>query len=503
MKKKLKESMSAISRISTDGLTNDLDGIEGQEFNEPNVDQEIEDTEVDVDEVDYVDDQEMEQNDFEYIQNDHIEDNMIDVSGYYTGDEDFSYEDEVPYEGHISSSNLMPMQNEFERSINQVGQTNQFIQPGEVTTSNPIIDTLNSIIAGGPNFQTKNERKEFLRALTMAVLIKEGGSLSKKKADILKTKFKMSDREQQDAFNYAKEAVGRLNKAAIVTGKLDEDNEPNDDNEPQVYAVHIRANVYDGRNYDARTTPILIYANNEQHAIDIVNNNKEKILDRISKRRIRSGKRLIRTVPKDVKNNVFFSDSYYMRKQDKSIYDSLENMIGYDEVMNQKNDLNENYSEDSDWDQYGFDNDQDDYEGGPTGKCPACDTMLRGAEAEFGYCDHCGWQDGDSLEDEEDDDLQEVMPRNLKHEGVALAGYVDVEDTPKVKRKSADNVVLQQEEPVVYPIDNNMTNTELVCDSCGGKLEQFSGYGVIVDGWWCSDCQDCVYDDHGHCIEDL
>lgn len=496
MAKKLKESMSAISRISTDGLTNNLDGIEGQEFNEPNtVDgQDI----IDDEEIEYVDEEDVEEpveDEREYVENDHMEDNIIDVSGYFTGDGDFSYEDSVPYEGHISSSNLMPVQNEFERSINQIGQTNQFIQSGEAGSTSPIVDVLNSIIAGGPNFQTKNERKEFLGALTTALIIKEGGSLSKKKADYLKTKFKMSDREQQDAFHYAKNAVGRLNKAALVTGELEEAKtgkvkvksfndvqkgdigEDYSDDEVRIIAKGKGINDYNKilKRYDESGAMEEFFYDLEENPI---------ALDWIDDSGNEGG------------YNVEDVEMVAVKFQDGStaVYTYGDDGVLVYERKNVKGNLIQENDWDNDPDWLNDGSGPEDRYGHRQEVCPYCgipkdEWLITRSGAE---CPDCGYKGGTTGIDR--DDLEEA---------VALAGYVDGEDAPKVKRKMAPNTVLQQEEPEVYPTDNNMTNTELVCDSCGKKLEMFSGYGVIVDGWWCSECQDCVYDEHGHCIEEF
>lgn len=87
--------------------------------------------------------------------------------------------------------------------------------------------------------------------------------------------------------------------------------------ERQVFAVHVPANVYDGKYYDYRTKPFNVTigekVQTEQDAIDYVNNHQEEVLENFNRARFRYGNTSRRAVPKDVRNNVFFKPTYAVR----------------------------------------------------------------------------------------------------------------------------------------------------------------------------------------------
>lgn len=84
----------------------------------------------------------------------------------------------------------------------------------------------------------------------------------------------------------------------------------------EMWRVHIPANIYDGKYYDHRTVPVNVskdVAPTEQDAVEYVNNNKEKFLSQIDKKRMKVGDRSIRYVQKPTERNVFFRDHYHVR----------------------------------------------------------------------------------------------------------------------------------------------------------------------------------------------
>jgi len=92
----------------------------------------------------------------------------------------------------------------------------------------------------------------------------------------------------------------------------------------EVWMVYIRANTYQGKYYESSAAPYDVstsIAPTEQDAIDYVNDNREKVLAKLAKKRVRYGDRSIPMIgPKNrggVEKNVFFADTYQVRGPQK------------------------------------------------------------------------------------------------------------------------------------------------------------------------------------------
>lgn len=70
------------------------------------------------------------------------------------------------------------------------------------------------------------------------------------------------------------------------------------------YGVYVPANVYMGKYYEINTAPVIVLANSEKEASDIVLKNKDVVLSHLETKKARGGKRNL--VQHPVKNNVFF-----------------------------------------------------------------------------------------------------------------------------------------------------------------------------------------------------
>ncbi len=100
--------------------------------------------------------------------------------------------------------------------------------------------------------------------------------------------------------------------------KTNEDASPNQLNTYDIFYVSIPANVYTGKYYDYQYIQYVVYkgmggVETEQDAIEWVNNNQDKVLDELDRRRTRSGMRSVRAVGKPASKNVFFKDKYRVR----------------------------------------------------------------------------------------------------------------------------------------------------------------------------------------------
>jgi hypothetical protein len=88
--------------------------------------------------------------------------------------------------------------------------------------------------------------------------------------------------------------------------------------EHEAFFISIPANVYNGREYDFRSTVIRLNKNpedTEQDAIDWVNSHKSIVLDMLSEKFTYVGRDLKKrwTVMRPVKKNVFFRDRYHVQ----------------------------------------------------------------------------------------------------------------------------------------------------------------------------------------------
>jgi hypothetical protein len=81
-------------------------------------------------------------------------------------------------------------------------------------------------------------------------------------------------------------------------------------NEPSLFYVYVPANIYTGKYYDYQTVRILVSAQSEQQAIQIINSSKDDVLMLIDQKQYNRSKRL---VAKPVERNVFFKDDYYVK----------------------------------------------------------------------------------------------------------------------------------------------------------------------------------------------
>ena len=78
--------------------------------------------------------------------------------------------------------------------------------------------------------------------------------------------------------------------------------------------VHIPANVYRGKYYDYGTIPFFVSCNDattKEEACQWVMKNREEVIFRIEKMRVRVGDRMVLAVRRPAKNNVFFRDGNY------------------------------------------------------------------------------------------------------------------------------------------------------------------------------------------------
>lgn len=83
-----------------------------------------------------------------------------------------------------------------------------------------------------------------------------------------------------------------------------------------LFAVHVPANVNTGRYYDHRTIRILVVAQSEQDAIQIVNKYKSEVLLLADQMKYNRAKRMVAS---PVEKNVFFKDRYYVQQKAPNI----------------------------------------------------------------------------------------------------------------------------------------------------------------------------------------
>lgn len=82
----------------------------------------------------------------------------------------------------------------------------------------------------------------------------------------------------------------------------------------EVFIVHVPANVYAGKYYEAKTVRIYVPVADVQTpegAMAWVNNNKQQVLQQIAKKKTQGGRNY---VARPVEKNVFFRDKYYTPK---------------------------------------------------------------------------------------------------------------------------------------------------------------------------------------------
>lgn len=123
-----------------------------------------------------------------------------------------------------------------------------------------------------------------------------------------------SDKESPDKLVVKAKETPKLKEKKKLSESVDPLGKP-DVGTHQAFRVHIPANVYDGKYYVYRTYPLLVLVTDEtrteQDAIRWVNAHKTEVLARIDRAKVQGGRRMVKA---PVDKNVFFKDTYYVKK---------------------------------------------------------------------------------------------------------------------------------------------------------------------------------------------
>jgi len=81
-----------------------------------------------------------------------------------------------------------------------------------------------------------------------------------------------------------------------------------------IHRVMVPANVYNGRNFDFRCTPVPVLASDEWSAIRNVNRNKDAVLEYLHEKKVQTGRTYRYLIPhrEPPNKNVFFQNVYYV-----------------------------------------------------------------------------------------------------------------------------------------------------------------------------------------------
>ena len=79
----------------------------------------------------------------------------------------------------------------------------------------------------------------------------------------------------------------------------------------------VPANIFTGRNFDYRTTPIPVLATSQWDAINAVNRNKVAVLEYLHEKKVQTGRSIRYLIPHRVpaSENVVFMNTYYVRSE--------------------------------------------------------------------------------------------------------------------------------------------------------------------------------------------
>jgi hypothetical protein len=138
-----------------------------------------------------------------------------------------------------------------------------------------------------------------LTDLTMQAIDTYNSELAEFLGDIIEGSY----RAQSEAQEPPVKEVKNVKKEAVIA-----------EADTQVFAVHIPANIYDGKYYDHRTVRYYVptsVATNEKEAIAWVNSHKKEVLAKLDKMRAAGGAKRYVALP--IEKNVFFKSTYHVK----------------------------------------------------------------------------------------------------------------------------------------------------------------------------------------------